>query len=265
VIDCGIDESKRGGSSLLVVSAMIGQTPNMRKLAVEWRKELANYGVDFFHAKEHWNGHAKPYHGLSMAKRGTLLSRLIRQIHRCVEIGLSVGIDVEEYNKITSSRFRSNWGAPYAFAVQILMVLAYLDLKKRNRLHEDVNVLVEEGPHVLQALEIVGKAKNADDAFIHVVSSGQGSKRDNPILQAGDLLAYGCCQYLATGHSRMYNQLRAHKYPRLAHLVCNADLIESIKRDINASIERKRELRLQERLRFGNRPFGKPIEDESSN
>ncbi len=255
VIDCGIDESRRSGEQLLVVSALIGQTSLMGKLAKAWKSDLATERVDFFHAKEHWNLRAKPYRGLSNSKRRALLSRLTGHIHKYAEMGLSVVIDVEEYERITSPRFRSNWGAPYAFAVQMLMILIHLDLEDRKRAHEGVNILVEDGPHVYQALEIIDKAKGNENAFIRVVTSGHGPKKDNPILQAADLLAYGSCQYLSTGESRIYSGLVRPKPERFPWLHCNTELVEMVKRDINADIQRRRDLHINVRLKSGMQPF----------
>lgn len=243
VIDCGIDESRTAGKSILVVSAIIGQTANMRKLARAWQKRLNDNGVDFFHAKDHWNLRAKPYHGLSKTKREILLAKLIEQIHKRAEVGLSVAIDVKEYEKITTPKFRSDFGAPYAFAVQQLMMWIYADLKKRNRLHEDVNVLIEDGSHVRQAHEIFTKAKDKGKMYFNLSSWGLGGK-NNPILQAADLLAYGCCQYVSNGDSVMYRQLANTGSPRFMHLLCNADWIDSIKMGVEAEIQQKREFRI---------------------
>jgi hypothetical protein len=63
VIDVGIDESKSG--SLLVVSAIVGKTSPMRKLHISWKSELTEAGIDYFHAKEHWNLKSKAYHGIN--------------------------------------------------------------------------------------------------------------------------------------------------------------------------------------------------------
>jgi Protein of unknown function (DUF3800) len=263
VIDCGIDESGRPEKNLLVVSAVIGQTSMMKKLATAWKKDLADNRVDFFHAKDHWNLRAKAYHRLSMNKRSALLSRLIGYIHKHAEMGCSVAIDVKEYKRITSERFRSNWGAPYAFAVQMLMILISIDLQKRNRLHESVNILIEEGPHVRQACEIIGKAKGNKNAFIRVATYGCGGKKDNPILQAADLLAYGCCEYLSTGKSRMYTNLAGPEPQRFPCLPFNAELIEMLKRDISANIELRSKLRLQ-RLNAGLQPILRRIPKEQT-
>lgn len=244
VIDCGIDESVRSNNKLLVVSAIIGQTSTMRKFANAWAKDLQDFNVDFFHAKDHWNRRAKPYHGLSMTKRSKLLKRLIGHIHKYVEVGISVAVNVDEYERITTPRFRSNWGAPFAFSIQMLMVLAHLDLKDRNRDREKANVLVEQGAHIHQALEIIGKAKHSPYAFVRIASAGWGEKTGNPILQAADLLAYSWGEYLTTNRNSSFMQGLAERKPhRFPCLPLNTDLVERLKSDINAHIERRRKLR----------------------
>jgi hypothetical protein len=81
VIDIGIDESKPSSGPLLVVSAVVGKTSPMRKLDAEWKAELAKAGVDYFHAKEHWNLRSKAYHGISRDDRERLLNRLVLHLH----------------------------------------------------------------------------------------------------------------------------------------------------------------------------------------
>jgi hypothetical protein len=245
VIDCGLDESE-SSKGILVVSAVVGQTSHMRKLATNWKKDLEISNVDFFHAKEHWNRKSKPYHGLSNRKRKQLLLSLIGHIRKFAYRGISVSIDPKEYRTLTTNRFRSNWGAPYSFAVQMLMLLIYFDLEARKREHEVVNFLLEDGhANVVQAEEIIRGAGHTKAPFLNVGSCGRGGKLNNPILQSADLLAYGNCQYVSTGDSQIYRQLVGRTSDQFFRFACDKSLIEQIKRDINDTFERRRELRLK--------------------
>jgi hypothetical protein len=80
VISLGIDESKSG--SLLVLSAIVGKALPMQKLEASWRRDLADSGVEYFHAQEHWNLRSKAYRGISRAEREKLLVRFVGHIHR---------------------------------------------------------------------------------------------------------------------------------------------------------------------------------------
>ena len=51
VIDIGIDESKSPPSSLLVLSAIVGNTAKMRKLDAEWKREISAAGSTTFTLK----------------------------------------------------------------------------------------------------------------------------------------------------------------------------------------------------------------------
>jgi hypothetical protein len=113
VIDVGIDESKSG--SLLVVSAIVGKTSTMRKLDSEWKREITTAGIDYFHAKEHWNLKSKAYHGISTTERKALLDRLIVHLHHRFLFGASTIINETEYRQTTSERFRSQYGSPYGW------------------------------------------------------------------------------------------------------------------------------------------------------
>ena len=251
VIDAGLDES-RSDSGLLVVSAVAGQTSQMKKLDKLWSEDLAEDNVDFFHAKEHWNGRSKAYHGLSQRKRQTLLAKLIHHIHKFGAFGVSVCINTAEYQDVTTQRFRSDWGSAYSFAIQLLFILIHFDLRKRNRLHETVNLLIEDGhANSRQILEIVSKAQGRKDYWVNLGTYGLGGKVGNPVLQAADMLAYGSCQHHSKGESRIYKQLVYHAPIPFATLPWNKSCIESIKKDIEAYLMRIRVERQEAKKRLG--------------
>lgn len=252
MIDCGIDESQPVRKDVIFVSAIIGQTPKMAKLTRAWQKELDDNNVDYFHAKEHWNKRAKPYHNLSMRKRKKLLDRLAKLTRRHVHLGISVRIDIAEYMRVTSQRFRNNWGAPYSFAIQMLILGIHRDLLHRKQLHETVNVLIEDGHKNLdQILEMLSKSIGKSDALIKIGNYGKGPKLGNPILQAADMLAYGSCQQFSSGKnvtirkSEMFAKLASKDPSRFPTVFCNEALIASIKEGIDGSFARRRELRLK--------------------
>lgn len=85
----------------------------MRKLHAEWSSDLECAGIDYFHAKEHWNGAAKPYDRIGRAERERLLNRLVGHIQCRFLFGTSVLIDETEYKSASSQRFRSQYGSPY--------------------------------------------------------------------------------------------------------------------------------------------------------
>jgi hypothetical protein len=143
VIDIGIDESKSG--STLVLSAIIGKTGSMEKLDTEWSCELKRSGVDYFHAKDHWNRSFKPYHGISRDEREMLLARLIGHLHHRFLFGASTTVDEAEYRETASERFRSQYGSPYGWGFQMLMVLILLELKRQGKDNQPVNILIEDG------------------------------------------------------------------------------------------------------------------------
>jgi hypothetical protein len=242
MIDAGLDESK-SDSKLLVVSAIAGQTSLMKKFSRRWQNALDADNVAFFHAKEHWNKRAKSYHGLSTEKRKRLLEKLIGLIHKFGAFGVSICIDTVEYEQITSQRFRSQWGSPYAFAFQLLMIIASFDLVKRDRIHEYVNVLIECGhANTQQAYEILSKAVDKTDFWVRLKTCGLGGKVGNPILQAADLLAYGSCQQHSNPNeeSEMYKKLVYDSPVPFITLPWNKSCIESITKDINGFIERRK-------------------------
>jgi len=201
VIDIGIDESESG--SRLVVSGIVGKTSPMRKLDAEWKAELAKAGVDYFHAKEHWNLRSKAYHGISTDAREKLLNRLVLHLHHRFLFGASSIIDEAEYRDCTTPRFRSQYGSAYAWGFQSLMLTILVELTRQKRANQPVNILIEDGhKNAQQAIGFIRAKKKRNSAMgIRLGSYGLGGKRDNPILQAADLLAFGVCEFHTKGNS----------------------------------------------------------------
>jgi hypothetical protein len=82
MIDWGMDESGVPDKKMPVISAILGQTSKVANLNFRWSAELERYGVDYFHAKDHWNKKARCYRGISNKKREALLSSLVSQISK---------------------------------------------------------------------------------------------------------------------------------------------------------------------------------------
>jgi hypothetical protein len=212
VINVGIDESKSG--SLLVVSGIVGKTSLMHKLDTKWKAELATAGVDYFHAKEHWSLRSKAYHDISTAERETLLDRLVGHLHHRFLFGASTLIDEVEYRAATSERFRSQYGSPYAWGFQVLMVVILVELIRQRRQNQPINILIEDGhANSKQAIGFIERKKKLNNPKgLKVGSHGLGGKRDNPILQAADLLAFGICEFHTKGESDFASRIAPFKY-----------------------------------------------------
>jgi hypothetical protein len=234
VIDIGIDESKSPPSQLLAVSAIVGNTGVMRKLDKEWKRELTTTGVDYFHAKEHWNGSAKPYHGISRTERDKLLNRLVSHAHHRIMFGVSSFVDEVEYKDSASERFRSQYGSPYGFAFQTLMVTIYMRLLHLKKANQPVNILIEDGHrNAQQAIGFIKEKKERGPGGLTVETYGLGGKKDNPILQAADMLAFGVCEAHTKGHSDFASRLAPPRLlGRFLELPWNKSAVEAVKEDI---------------------------------
>jgi hypothetical protein len=238
VIDIGIDESLSPPSPKLVVSAIVGNTSQMRKLDSEWKRDLANSGVDYFHAQEHWNILAKPYHGIRRDERERLLVRLVRHVHHRFLFAASSIVDEVEYRANSSERFRSQYGSPYGFAFQNLMMCIFVELLKQKRENQPVNILIEDGhKNSQQAIGFIAEKKKRTGGLT-VGSYGLGGKKDNPILQAADMLAFGVCEFHSKGQSDFAARLtppEAHK--RVLELPWNKSSADAVKSDIVRNIQ----------------------------
>lgn len=206
MIDVGVDESKSG--SLLVLSGIVGKTAPMCKLRKAWDGELRRSGVEFFHAKEHWNLRAKPYNGVSRDEREKLLERLSLHLTHFFMFGASVLVDDQEHRSIASDRLRSQLGSPYGFAFQLLMTVIRLALIKQGKDNQPINILIEEG-HA-NAQQVIGiirdKKQRATKGTLIVNTYGLGEKTGNPILQAADNARLWRCRISCKRIFSLYRQ-----------------------------------------------------------
>jgi hypothetical protein len=240
MIDVGIDESM-SPSGLLVMSAIVGNTGNMRKLDAEWKRDLESNGVEYFHAKDHWNMSAKPYNGLSRESREILLTKLVRHVHYRYLFAASSLVNETEYLACVSDRFRSQYGSPYGFAFQTLMVSIYVRLLERHMENQPINILIEDGHKNAQQAMVFIAEKNKRAGGMRVNSYGLGGKKNNPILQAADMLAFGVCEFHTKGSSDFAARLSRVKDRRYVYeLPWDKTAVQAVKDDIGRNIKLKK-------------------------
>jgi hypothetical protein len=248
-VHLGYDES--GADDILLVSVQMTVTEQARKLKRQWRSALGN--VECFHSKDLCNFTSGVFTaaGLDRKQREQLLKDLRKIIHRHLALGVTAKISKKLYDSLTTNEFRSRWGTAYSFSINMLMLCAYLefttdrDESKYPWPPVDVNVLIEDGHrHAKQALEIVQDGKNIpkEHRFVNVLTAGLGSKIDNPILQAADMLAYAEWREISQRDSLLnYTLYSPTSHYRSARLECTAELIEEIKKGPEAWMKRKRD------------------------
>jgi hypothetical protein len=234
MIDWAMDESGDPNQKILVVSAVMGQTSCMKKLTRRWLIDLDRYGVDYFHARKHWNQSAGCYHRISARKRRELLTGLSANIGKYCIASFGAEINIEEFEKNASQRFKNTFGSAYAYGVNLLLIMTRVFLSLTGDTHQDINILIEDGhKNANQAIEQISTWKRKPGAVLKISSYGLGDKKSHPILQAADLVAYGWWQFKAGTDPRMFSALRAGA-PKLAAMFLPWDnsSIEAIKRDV---------------------------------
>jgi hypothetical protein len=174
---------------------------------------------NYFHAKEHWNLRSKAYHGISKAEREQLLERLVLHLHHRFLFGASVVIDEADYRSYASPRFRSQYGPPYGWGFQTVIVMILAELVKQGKANQPVNLLIEDGhANADQAMGFIKRKRELNaKKGLRVETYSKGGKKDNPFLQAADVLAFGVCEFHAKGHSDFAARLATPKYRKRFH------------------------------------------------
>jgi hypothetical protein len=248
-VHLGYDEG--GADDILLVSVQMTVTEQARKLKRQWRSALGN--VQCFHSKDLCNFTSGVFTaaGLNRKQREQLLKDLRKIIHRHLALGVTAKISKKLYGSLTTNEFRSRWGTAYSFAINMLMLCAYLEFTVARDESKypwppiDVNVLIEDGHrHAKQALGIVQDGKNLpkEHRFVNVLTAGLGSKIDNPILQAADMLAYAEWRDISQRDSLLNCTLDSPtSHYRTARFECTAELIEEITKGPEAWMKRRRD------------------------
>lgn len=214
-VDLGYDESGEVGGDILVVSMQIGLTEKIRRLNKLWKKELAKANVPFFHSKDYDNHTGGIFRNLPRRRRKLLLERLAQLARLRFDIGISATISQSEYKAKTDNDWRSKWAAPYSFVVAILTLSAQVYVEHM-KLGYEANVLVESGhKNAGQVLDILrtlaDTPKMPGITPLKILSYGLGSKKDHPILQAADMLAFSEWQSIINGDREIYDELHVNE------------------------------------------------------
>jgi hypothetical protein len=204
--DLGYDES--GAGDTLLVSMQISLVEQAKKFRRQWKNRLADDELAFFHSKDFGNFSSGIFRQLSRRERTDLLNNLGKLVRRHLYVGVTAKVTKSIFEQKTTPIFRSKWGSAYTFAIQTLVVSAYLFASKL-AMRPEFNILIEDGhANAGQALASLNDARKAGLAFAipsRILSVARGSKADHPILQASDMLAYSEWQRMTDGNMEIYN------------------------------------------------------------
>jgi hypothetical protein len=235
-IDLGIDEG--GSGDVLLVSAQVGITAQAKKLKKSWKNRLPE-SLPYFHSVDFDNRTAGVFakSGLDMGKRGILLHDLCSFIHCRLIAGITVRMSVAEYQRLTTNEFRSRHGTAYGMAVDMCLLGAYY-LAKEYGAKPEFNILIEKGHrHGGQAAQMLerlcylsGKIMEVFNGQLipdlKILTAGLGEKKDHPILQCADMLAYSEWQKIRQGDLTIWSALQPGSgCYRIAEANCDVELI----------------------------------------
>ena len=217
-IDIGIDEGGDNRDTLLV-SAQFGITADARKMKNAWRSRLP-MGLPYFHSIDFGNytGGVFTKAGLNRAARGELLNDLCRFTHQRLLSSVTMRVSISKYESLTTQDFRSQHGTAYSYAVDLCLLAAYAVIKDFGAKPE-FNILIEDGHRnsnqaALILERIKGHSENPlwqyfEDSVtdLKILTAGLGSKKDHPILQSADMLAYSEWQKISRGDPTIWKAL----------------------------------------------------------
>ncbi len=241
VLDSFFDESGKDDGRIIIVSGYVGSSKLMHQLARDWKDVLRDYKVEYWHTSRFRNPNSKLFKHLSKSRRKRLVRELVTAINRRTLMGVTVVMDKERYLSLTSPRFRSQWGAPYVYCVELALIAISTFLKSEGRHDELINILLEEGhknaEQAIHHIKILKEdAATADIRPLNVGEYGLGEKRKQPALQAADMLAYSSFEEHRKLRRKpeIFGRLVATKRPRYYWREVTAEIIEGSKAGIAA-------------------------------
>ncbi len=227
MIDSYFDESGRNDKHLTVVSAYFGSRGDMSALSKRWKKDIDGAAIEYFHSRDFYRRDSGVFRNLSRTRRKHLLDGLLEHVKRWVAFGISAYIDESVYQQITTPRFRSQWGSAYSICVHTVLGELGILLDERNRSQELVNVVLEKGHR--NVCQVIEQLKRPGVGSPRILSVGYAAKKDQPALQAADLLAYSICEHLSTAQKPyLFERVRATKKPTIL-IHCTSEYIEQFK------------------------------------
>jgi hypothetical protein len=228
-IDLGFDES--GSDDTLLVSVQVGITEQAKKFTKHWKRRLGN--LAYFHSKDFNNYSSGVFTkaGLTRADRHKLLKDLARLIRSRLFLGITSRVSQLEYQENTTPDFRSVHGTAYTFLIYILVNLAS-QLVFESGVTPDFNILVEDGHRNARQVAL-GLKKLIVPPGMRILTSGLGSKRDHPILQASDMFAYSQWQGISNSDPTIWKALFIPETIQYRPWIidCDSEVIQSFVRD----------------------------------
>jgi hypothetical protein len=227
-IDMGYDEG--GSGDTLLVSCQISITEQAKKLKRKWKSRLEN--LKYFHSKDFDNYSQGVFSkaGLGREQRQELLKDLSDLIHCHVIAGVTARVSISEYDRITTQEFRSKAGTAYGFLIDMCLLRAHALLEEL-RLPTELNILVEGGHrNSEQVAQILTQLQQLPSHIlpmpIKILTAGLGGKKDHPILQTADMLAYSQWQAISKGDPTIWRALhRQGMRYRSLRVSCTEQLI----------------------------------------
>jgi len=202
-VDLGFDES--GSGDTLLVSVQVGITEQAKKLKKHWNRRLGT--LEYFHSKDFNNYTSGIFTkaGLTRPQRHTLLKDLAQIIRNRLFLGITSRVIKSQYDQNTSQEFRSRHCTAYGFLIYICVNLA-AQLAAELDIKPDFNILVEDGHRNAQQVA-QGLKRLLLPEGVRILTSGLGSKKDHPILQASDMFAYSQWQGISNGDPTIWMAL----------------------------------------------------------
>lgn len=226
LIEAYLDESgAHRGSKILCVAGYAGIRSEWDAFEKEWRNQLAQFGISYFHAKSPKCDILKPY--------------LVDVIKRRNLRGVVCSVSLDDFNTHAGSQFKSTLGNAYAVCA-FMCGLEFAKWTKENNLG-GLSLVLENGQPNIDFVERIFKSMMDDENSV-IAGVAVARKVDFIPLQAADFLSHVCGVY-----DRSWFEILMQS-GNVVHAHLTLEQIAETSQEIKKTIAQHRNLRRRKRL-----------------
>jgi hypothetical protein len=160
-----IDESLPADKRVLVMSACVSPVSKWNDLNGKWEALLKMFQVPYFHLKDFFNNESSLLKHLSNDDKRSLLLLAIELVKAHVECAFTTMISPREYKRLTTAKFRNDYGSAYRFSASILLLgINNLLTHLSNGNYQIANIFIEDGhPNAHEVINEISLAKQGSE------------------------------------------------------------------------------------------------------
>ena len=233
------DESQ--DAKYLVLAGYIAPARSWVRFEREWRKVLAEFGIDYFHMKDYAHSR-RSFEGWPESRRVALMNLLAFVIQSRVEWPISIVLSLDDYYAVVPPGFQQQVYDPYFLCLWSCILMAFrcyrgeqLSGRALHFIFDDKSGFNTRAQKIIQSCRNLPSFTTEQKQFLGPLTFAD-DKQLNP-LQAADLFAYEVRKKYGGYSRKSLDAIDKHG----VHMYLGRNSLKGIIDDVKQDMERKRE------------------------